>query len=71
MNNIDTAEYGIVVNHALQYSIWPTHLALLQRLQVCWRGGHAGGESQQFVETAASTYIRKQRAGESRWVDAL
>jgi uncharacterized protein YbdZ (MbtH family) len=28
MSDIDTAEYGIVVNQELQYSIWPTHLGL-------------------------------------------
>lgn len=74
MNDTDTAEYGIVVNQELQYSLWPTHIALPAGYKFA---GAAGTRtemqellSQQFVETAPSTYIRDQRAGESRWVDA-
>ncbi len=74
MNDIDTAEYGIVVNDALQYSIWPTHLALPAGYKFAGTVGTRAEMqelvSQEFVETAPCTYIREQGAGESRWVDA-
>ena len=74
MDDIDIAEYGIVVNQALQYSIWPTHLALPSGYKFAGTVGTRAEMqelvSQQFVETAPGTYIREQRSGESRWVDA-
>lgn len=74
MSDIDTAEYGIVVNQELQYSIWPTQLGLPSGYKFAGTvGTRAELEellSQQFVETAPSTYIRDIRFGESRWVDA-
>lgn len=74
MSNIDTAEYGIVVNQALQYSIWPTHLGLPSGYKFAGSVGTRAEMqelvSQQFVETAPCTYIREQRFGESKWVDA-
>lgn len=74
MSDIDTAEYGIVVNQELQYSIWPTHLKLPSSHKFAGTVGTRAEMqellSQQFVETAPCTYIREQRAGESRWLDA-
>lgn len=73
MNEMDSAEYGIVVNQELQYSIWPTHLPLPQGFKFAGTAGTRAEMlellSQQFVETAPSTYIpRDRRFGESRWV---
>ena len=74
MNNVDSAEYGIVVNQELQYSIWPTHLGLPSGYKFAGTVGTRAEMqellSQQFVETAPSTYIaRDKRFGESKWVD--
>ena len=74
MSDIDTAEYGIVVNQELQYSIWPTHLGLPSGYKFAGTVGTQAEMqellSQQFVETAPSTYVRDVRFGDSRWVDA-
>jgi uncharacterized protein YbdZ (MbtH family) len=74
MSDIDTAEYGIVVNEALQYSLWPTHVGLPRGYKFAGTVGTRAEMqellSQQFVETAPCTYIREQRDGESRWIDA-
>ena len=68
MNDIDTAEYGIVVNQALQYSIWPTHLELPSGYKFAGSVGTRAEMqelvSQHFVETAPCTYVREQRTGE-------
>lgn len=73
MNDADSAEYGIVMNQSLQYSIWPTHLERPGGYKFAGTVGTRAEMqelvSQQFVETAPSTYIREQRTGESRWVD--
>jgi uncharacterized protein YbdZ (MbtH family) len=74
MSDIRAAEYGIVVNQDLQYSIWPTHVGLPSGYKFIGAVGTLAEIqellSQRFVETGPSTYIRDSRFGDPRWVDA-
>ena len=74
MRCIEAAEYGIVVNQDLQYSIWPTHVGLPSGYKFIGTVGTLAEMqdllSQRFVETGPSTYIRDSRFGDPRCVDA-
>lgn len=66
MNNIETAEFGIVVNAEQQFSVWPTHLMLPPG---CRFAGPVGTMlemqalvQQQFIETVPATYATPEES---------